>query len=159
MRVSVTATNETLVNLTRCRDAWPIKSGMQYSTLQMCVDMYEDILDESGKFLETVKSNAQPSEAVVNDLEQRASAALTYHFTCLSGLQANGLLNGSCGIDAERTTELLSNALSLVNMFPAIPAPSRRRLLADTPVISQSLSFLSKLLILNIRSRADRDKT
>lgn len=140
MGVSMTATNETLGNLTRCRDAWPgERIGMQYSTLQMCVDMYEDIVQASGRFLDTLSSvsaSGQPNVAAVNDLEQRASAALTFHFTCVNGLQEQGI---DCGIDSERMTELLSNALSLVDQFTAandtaIAVPSRRRLLDVTRV-------------------------
>lgn len=144
--VSMTSTNETLVNLTRCRDAWPSRTGMQHSTLQMCVDMYQDIVEAVGTSLYTVNwLGGDPDLAVVNDLEQRASAALTYHFTCVNGLQEQGLWTPGgqaiCGIDTERTTELLSNALSLMDRFTAtndtvITAPSRRRLLV-TRVRSQ----------------------
>jgi len=158
MGVSVTATNETLLNFTRCRDAWPSKAGMQYSTLQMCVEMNQDIIYAETSFLDTLNSfSAQPDVAVVNELEQRASAALTYHFTCINGLQAQGLWIGGravCGIDMERTTELLSNALSLVGQFAAanetaITAPSRRRLL-DSATVSSQPSISLNYAILNL---------
>jgi len=112
---------------------------MQYSTLQMCVEMYQDMLSAEKTFLATLNSinTVQPDVAVVNDLEQRSSAALIYHFTCVNGLEEQGLWrdggDGVCGVDLERSTELLSNALSLVDAFKGanstVTVPSRRKLL------------------------------
>ncbi|KAG0555847.1 hypothetical protein KC19_11G008100 [Ceratodon purpureus] len=145
MTVSMSATNETLLNLTRCRDSWPTKTGIQYSTWQMCIDMYEDIADVVSISLDTIKWFSPVDEAtILNDLEQRATAALTYHLTCVHGLQDQGLWNltgdkaAMCSLDTERMTALLSNAISLLEHFTfsnetvqlASP-PSRRRLLSD----------------------------
>jgi hypothetical protein len=141
------ATDETLLNLTRCRDSWPSKTGMQYSTWQMCIDMYGDIADEFKISLDAIKWWSSQDEAtLLNGLEQRTSSALTYHLTCVHGLQEQGLWNstgdlaGTCGIDTERMTELLSNGLSLLehvtfsNETTQLASPPSRRRLLSTPV-------------------------
>ena len=147
MTVSMKATTETLRNLTRCRDSWPSKTGIQYSTLQMCINMYHDIIDVVSIAVDTVeRCNLKEESTKLNDLEQRACAAITYHLTCVKGLQEHGLWNHLTGnqaklcggLDTERMTALLSNALSLVEHFkqettPVASPPHSRRLLS-TPV-------------------------
>lgn len=107
--------------------------------------MYEDIADVFSVSLDNIRwLNPQEEAAVLNDLQQQASAGLTYHLTCVSGLKEHGLWHltskqdATCGLNTERMTALLSNALSLLEHFSngttqlASP-PSRRRLLS-TPV-------------------------
>lgn len=116
---AIAATNESRFLVADLQTSSPDKNNTQYSTLAMCTQVLGDCLDQlntslyrvSGLRLQSVKSD-------VGDIQQFLSAALTYQDTCLTGIQEFGVWNGSNalnGTQATHTTQLLSNALSLVN--------------------------------------------
>lgn len=142
MEAAMDVVNNSLYTVTNMRDSSPIQTGIQYSALSMCVDMYQDSVDALNTSMSTVSQfKLQDEKTEVNDLQQYVAAAVTYLYTCFEGIKQYGLWTGGNnlnGTQGKYSIELLSNALSLVddltlvtNLTQLSPSGSRRRLLAS----------------------------
>lgn len=101
-------------------DASITKNGIQYSTMQQCVEDYSSAESSIKDSLAIVNNlDSKPPLAQLNDLNQYISAAATFHSDCLDAIQDYGLVadddipfaSTSTGL---QLTEILSNALALI---------------------------------------------
>lgn len=101
-------------------DASITKDGIQYSTMQQCVEDYSSAESAIKDSLARVNNlDSKPQLAQLNDLNQYISAAATFHSDCLDAIQDYGLAGDydipfaspSSGL---QLSEILSNALALI---------------------------------------------
>jgi len=101
-------------------DASLTKNGIQYSTIQQCVEDYDSAQSAIKDSLALVKdSNIKPPPPSLDDLNQYISAAATFHDDCLDALQDYGSVGTgdipfATSFNGEHLTEVLSNALALL---------------------------------------------
>jgi hypothetical protein len=160
--------NESLERVTELITKSPQASGTQFSVLEMCRDVLRESIAQLNTSLCRVQAAAAAaalnnkkqikSSNVVRDVQHYASAALTYHSTCITGIAEYGIWDGSTDLlpnssfRVQRSIQLLSNALALVNGIvtessDSVPSSSsshnRRKLLVTSPSsFSSSLQHL-----------------
>ena len=165
MKSSLTPMHQA-VGFTALRDACLLRSGMTYSTLQMGIDMYQDSMDAvqtsmiiTSQFnLQTGSKHDSRRWTIYNNHERRFDIAL--HMLRKFGrtrsiYYGNNPTSVFSVENAEQTTMLLLNALSLTHV-----SPTSRQLLA-VPVMKsmRDLQFFSASLSYFWRSFLDAIST
>lgn len=139
MKAAMVAISKSLDAVQGLQLSSPVKNGTQYSTLEMCREVFTDCLEQVNASLFRVSDvRVQSLKSEIGDIQQYMAAALTYQDTCLTGVQDFGIWNASDAINGAHgkyTTMLLSNSLSLVNSLSRVtdfgqlfPRHSRRLL-------------------------------
>jgi hypothetical protein len=166
MKAAMGTVNESLERVTELITKSPQTSGTQFSVLEMCRDVLRESVAQLNTSLCRVHAAAAAaalnnkkqlkSSNVVTDIQHYASAALTYHSTCITGIAEYGVWDGSTDLlpnssfRVHRSIQLLSNALALVNGIvtessDSVPSSSsshnRRKLLVTSPSASSSSSL------------------
>jgi hypothetical protein len=166
MKAAMGTVNESLERVTELITKSPQASGTQFSVLEMCRDVLRESIAQLNTSLCRVHTPAAAaalnnkkqikSSNVVTDIQHYASAALTYHSTCITGIAEYGVWDGSTDLlpnssfRVHRSIQLLSNALALVNGIvtessDSVPSSSsshnRRKLLVTSPSASSSSSL------------------
>ena len=142
MNAAMVAVSKSLEAVQDLQLSSPVENGTQYSTLEMCREVFTDCLEQVNTSLFRVSNlNFESLKSEVGDIQQYMAAALTYQDTCLTGVQDFGIWNASDAINGTHgthTTMLLSNSLSLVNSLSRVtdfaqllPRHSRRVLEAS----------------------------
>jgi hypothetical protein len=165
MKAAMGTVNESLERVTELITKSPQASGTQFSVLEMCREVLRESIAQLNTSLCRVQAAAAAaalnnkkqikSSNVVTDIQHYASAALTYHSTCITGIAEYGVWDGSTDLlpnssfRVHRSIQLLSNALALVNGIvtessDSVPSSSsshnRRKLLVTSPSSSSSSS-------------------
>eukprot|EP01018_Ginkgo_biloba_P027978 Gb_01420 [translate_table: standard] len=93
----------------------------EVAALKDCVDLFDDVLDQLNSSISELRSlNSGSMSDQIGNVQTWLSAALTDPSTCLDGLQdsSNGNLTSVMKQKTENVTELMSNALAIVNSLP-----------------------------------------
>jgi hypothetical protein len=182
MKAAMGTVNESLERVKELITKSPQASGTQFSVLEMCRDVLRESIAQLNTSLCRVQAAAaaaalnnkkqMKSSNFVTDIQHYASAALTYHSTCITGIAEYGIWDGSTDLlpnssfRVHRSIQLLSNALALVNGIvtessDSVPSSSsahnRRKLLVTSPSSSSSSSSLQHLHLHRQRRNAHVD--